>query len=409
MTGQRDIDQLIHTFMDEGPAELSPRLLASIRDDITGTKQRTLPRPWRTLSMPRPILIFAVLGAILVAFGAMTIAGIGGRPQPTNPPPSPSAVASPGSAAGVIPIVDGEPWILVGAEDGALLIRPDGTDRHFILRDLPVNPVTPRWSPDGRQILFEGDGDRGSQLWVANADGTNARALMPTPDGCPNGTCTEGIQPTWSPDGRSIAYIASTHDGAVFSKAALTVLDVATATTTELYSTTETTLGRPSWSFDGTRIVLEIGRYEGVPEATKLLATAIAVVDVTGDDHTPTELTDAGPLAGYPSWHPSTDLIVFRTNRFNADTSTLQDPTAASDLYTIRADGSGLTRITDNGVGGPIVRGPAWTPDGRILFGKLENANADEILTIIDATGSNEASATGPFTTFGEGHWRPTP
>lgn len=177
MTDQRDFDRLIHTFMDEGPAELSPRLLSSIRDEINGTKQRTLPRPWRTFSMPRPILIFAVLGALLVAFGAMTLIGTGGRPQATAPSASPPAAGSPSPAASPagVPLVDGEAWILVGADYGSLLVRPDGTDRHVILGDLPVHPVTPRWSPDGRQIVFEGNGDRGSQIWIANADGT-ARA-----------------------------------------------------------------------------------------------------------------------------------------------------------------------------------------------------------------------------------------
>jgi WD40-like Beta Propeller Repeat len=409
MTDQRDFDRLIHTFMDEGPAELSPRLLSSIRDEINGTRQRTLPRPWRTFSMPRPILIFAVLGALLVAFGAMTLIGTGGRPQATAPSASPPAPGSPSPAASpaAYPLVDGDAWILVEAEAGSILVRPDGTGRHILFGDLPVNPGTPRWSPDGRRIAFEGNGDRGSQIWVANADGTGASALTVTPDGCPDGTCTEGVHPAWSPDGGSIAYVAPTHEQAVFTKTALSIVDVATGATTELYSTAEATLGRPTWSPDGRSIVLEIGRYEGTPEITALVSTVIAVVDVAGSDHTPRELTDPSLLAGYPTWHPTSDLIVFRTNRFVPETSKLQDPAAASDLYTIRADGSGLMPVTDNGVGGPIVRGPTWTPDGRILFGKLENPSAEEYLTIIDADGSGEASATGGLRTIGEGHWRP--
>ena len=407
MTGQRDIDQLIHTFMDEGPAELSPRLLSSIRDEINGTNQRALPRPWRTLSMPRPILLFAVLGAILVAFGAMTIAGIGGRPQVTMPPSSSPSVApssSPSAETGY-PIADGEPWILVGAEFGAILIKPDGTGRHTILNDIAVSVVTPRWSNDGRQILFEGNGDRGSQLWAANADGTGAHALMPTPDGCPNSTCTEGVQPTWSPDGRSIAYVAPTHVEGAFSKTALVVLDVATGTTTELYSTDQASLGRPTWSPDSRSIAFEIDRYEGIPEVTTLVSSSIAVIDVA--DRTPREITDPSMLAGYPFWHPTSDVIVFRTNRFVPETQKLQDPNAASDLYTIRPDGTGLTQVTDNGIGGPIVRGPTWTPDGRILFGRLERPSSDEVLTVIDASGSRMESATSGLTTVGEGHWRP--
>lgn len=407
MTGQRDIDQLIHTFMDEGPAELSPRLLSSIRDEVNGTRQRALPRPWRTLSMPRPILLFAVLGAILVALGAMTIAGIGGRPQVTAPPStSPSLAPSPStSAVTAFPIADGEPWILVGADVGAILIKPDGTGRHTILHNIGVNVFTPRWSNDGRQIVFEGNGDRGSQLWAANADGTGAHALIPTPDGCPNSTCTESVQPAWSPDGRSIAYVAPTHVDGGYSKTALAVLDVATGTTTELYSTDQASFGRPTWSPDSRKIAFEIDRYQGVPEVTKLVSSSIAVIDV--GDQAPREITDPSLLAGYPFWHPTSDLIVFRTNRFTPETQKLQDPTAASDLYTIRPDGTGLTQVTDNGVGGAIVRGPTWTPDGRILFGKLVDEKAEEELKVMDPSGSGEESATGSLTTYGEGHWRP--
>jgi Tol biopolymer transport system component len=151
--------------------------------------------------------------------------------------------------------------------------------------------------------------------------------------------------------------------------------------------------------------VLEILHYKGKPEDTSITSSVIAVVDVTGADHTPRELTDDSLLAGYPFWHPTSDLIVFRSNRFDGDA--LLDPAKPSDLYTIKPDGSGLTKVTDNGVGGPIVRGPSWTPDGRILFGKLANLGADEFLRIINADGTGEASATGNLWTKGEGKWRP--
>ena len=67
MTRERDVDELIHTFMQGGPEELSERLLTGIRNDVHGTKQRALWRPWRIPAMPRPMIIFAALGALLVA------------------------------------------------------------------------------------------------------------------------------------------------------------------------------------------------------------------------------------------------------------------------------------------------------------------------------------------------------
>jgi WD40 repeat protein len=416
MTAKRDYDELIRTFVQEGPAELSARLIEGIRDDVHGTRQRAPRRPWRTFSMPRPILIFAVLGAIIVAFSAFLLAGPGGRVQ--TPTPAPSAIPSPTPTPlftptptyRPYPLADGEPWIVQVADSGgATLIRPDGTDSHEILVGLPVTVVVPNWSPDGRQIVFEGNADRGSQVWAANADGSGARALTPTPDGCPNATCTEGVQPAWSPDGRSIVFIAPTHVAGTFAHTALVVLDVATGTTIELYSTTEAGLARPSWSPDSQRIVIEIDRYSGTPEVTDIVSSVIGVVGVGGTDHTPKEITKASLLAGFPTWHPREDLIVFRTNRYDTDAKTMQDPKAPSNLYTIRSDGTGLTAVTDNRVGGVIVRGPTWTSDGRIMFGRLYGPGAPELLTVIGADGTGEASATGTTETAGEGRWRPTP
>jgi Tol biopolymer transport system component len=424
MTSQHDVDEPIHAFLQEGPAELSSRLLASIREDVHGTHQRAHWRPWRTNPMPRPILLFAVLGALIVALGAAVLVGTGGRPTavaPTTIPsqapssgPSSSPSVQPGPSVSPYPIADGEAWIVLSADSGgATLVKPDGTGSHEILRDLQrvwgVHVAVPNWSPDGHQIVFEGNGDRGSQVWAVNADGTGARALTPTPDGCPNQTCTEGVQPAWSPDGRSIAYLAPTHVAGTFTKTALMILDVATGASTVVFETTDTSLARPSWSPDSRRIVLEIDRYNGVPEQTTLVSTVIGVVTVDGSDRTPKEITQPALQAGFPTWHPTADLIVFRTNRYDSDTGGLLDPAAPANLYTIRPDGSGLTAVTRHPVGGAIVRAPTWTWDGRILFGKLAGPINPELLRVINADGTGEGSATGALATTGEGRWRPTP
>ena len=138
-----------------------------------------------------------------------------------------------------------------------------------------------------------------------------------------------------------------------------------------------------------------------------MVSTAVGLVDVVGPEHAPLQITDPGFLGGYPDWHPTQDLLVVRTNRYDANTKTVLDNSVPSDLYTIRPDGSELTRITRSKVGGAILRGPTWTPDGRILFGKLADANADEELRVISPDGTGEASATGDVVTKAEGRWRP--
>jgi TolB protein len=57
-----------------------------------------------------------------------------------------------------------------------------------------VRDSNPVWSPDGRRIVFESNW----QLWVMNADGSAQRRL--TRNGARN------LAPAWSPDGRRIAF-----------------------------------------------------------------------------------------------------------------------------------------------------------------------------------------------------------
>src|SRR5262249_54849596 len=64
----------------------------------------------------------------------------------------------------------------------------------------------PRWSPDGRRLAFvrnvEKDGKpQGSQIFVMQMDGGEARAVTDLPRGA--------NAPSWSPDGKTIAFTAT--------------------------------------------------------------------------------------------------------------------------------------------------------------------------------------------------------
>jgi Tol biopolymer transport system component len=56
----------------------------------------------------------------------------------------------------------------------------------------------PTWSPDGRTIAFQGYRDGGYDIWAVNADGTGLRKLTWGP--------YDDREPAWSPDGRFIAF-----------------------------------------------------------------------------------------------------------------------------------------------------------------------------------------------------------
>jgi TolB protein len=79
------------------------------------------------------------------------------------------------------------------------VMRPDGSGRRRLSR---VYGEYPAWSPDGKKIAFDhiafGSGSTDWDIWVMNADGSDARPLIAS------GASEQG--PAWSPDGRTIAY-----------------------------------------------------------------------------------------------------------------------------------------------------------------------------------------------------------
>ena len=64
----------------------------------------------------------------------------------------------------------------------------------------------PDWSPDGRHIVFSTIpilGRTKSNLWIMHSDGGGARPLLPPPQG---DVLIDRVYPKWSPDGRQILY-----------------------------------------------------------------------------------------------------------------------------------------------------------------------------------------------------------
>ena len=92
------------------------------------------------------------------------------------------------------------------------VIRTDGTR----LRRLTNNPATdntPRWSPDGRSILFLSTRKNGSQAWSIPEDGGEPRQLT---------NFSAGVgDPNWSPDGRAVVFASDVFPNAAPQTAAI--------------------------------------------------------------------------------------------------------------------------------------------------------------------------------------------
>ncbi len=78
---------------------------------------------------------------------------------------------------------------------------PDGSNQ----KRLTDHGMDPSWSPDGRQIAFSSNHDNVFQIYEMNADGSNAHRVSKDK--------TEASNPAWAPDGQAIAYVAEGEAG----------------------------------------------------------------------------------------------------------------------------------------------------------------------------------------------------
>ena len=216
-------------------------------------------------------------------------------------------------------------------EKATLYQLTDGTERS----------VSPRWSPDGRQIAFLRDrgGDERWDIWLVDREGEHERNLTNEPE-----ICHRDI--IWSPDGQRIVYVANV-GGKGFG---LNVVDVNTGAKKSLTDGAHDDV-QPRWSPDGKRIIFA-SRREAVRSNSDIYL-------VPADGGAVTQLDTRGGEDGESqgaSFSPDGKRIAFTTN-----TSGRLEPV----LATLEGDTLGrLERLTQNI---HDETEPVWRPDGRGL------------------------------------------
>src|SRR5881628_2984636 len=169
--------------------------------------------------------------------------------------------------------------------------------------------------------------DNFQDVWSVNADGTGLRRLTRSP--------WPEFDPSWSPDGRFIAYRAEPHE--------YPQLWVMNADGSGQHRLTRDG-GFPIWSPDGSMIAYAPG---GGPSGM----SCIAIMNADGSEQRRLPHTDYGE---YPSWSPDGKRIAFNSNLSGGPLTYIAD-----------VDGSRVVDLSGVGDGGQV----AWSPDGRsILF-----------------------------------------
>ncbi len=129
----------------------------------------------------------------------------------------------------------------------------DGSER-LQLTYPPLNGVMPRWSPDGKTIVFfkfsEGTG-KPAKIYVVSSGGGSPRELMP-------GDTQNQQDPNWSPDGNRIIFAGDANGAATLgATASIRILDLSTQKVSMLPGSQG--LFSPRWSSDGRYVAAMTG------------------------------------------------------------------------------------------------------------------------------------------------------
>src|SRR5437867_12545628 len=239
-------------------------------------------------------------------------------------------------------------------------MNADGTDAKAVVTQ-PNGDSGPSLSPDGKKIAFT---TGPSNIAIVNIDGTGLTTIL-----------LNAKQPTWSPDGTKIAYVAL-RDGLIRSVYVANADGTNETRPTNAYPYYD---DEPAWSPDGTRIAFSTTEGDG----------RVGVVNADGTGRT--MLSPQFVTWRSPAWSPDGTRIAARQH----------DPNAASELaiFAMNADGTNVTRLT----GGSNDDHPSWSPDGlRIAFDRTVSTAQ---IMVMNADGTAQTNISNSATADSAPSW----
>ncbi len=254
---------------------------------------------------------------------------------------------------------------------------------------VPVYDDGPAWSPAGSKIAFISNRDYSFGLYTMNADGTNVQLVTDQ--------ALDPAGPAWSPDGKKIAFTAG-HRIVIEPNRPVVDIYVINADGTGQTKLTDNSGENegPTWSPDGKQIAFSSNRD---PDGR----SRIWVMNSDGTNHVRlTDIHDTSNPIFYgdsmPDWSPDGSRIVFNGYRdFNGTRNCFA--INCSEIFVMNADGTSDHAITNDPNRGGIFEYPRWSPDGTRLVTSLALGTITDLragndlgraIIVMNADGTNQ-------------------
>jgi Tol biopolymer transport system component len=249
------------------------------------------------------------------------------------------------------------------------------------------------WSLDGSKLAFSNNNE---DIWVMKANSSGQTIITE------DSSFYHHTLPTWSPDGSKIAFTGLPKDEGYYGD--IYVMDADGSNITSLTHDRDIPDGHPEWSPDGTRIMFERSVPNGGPPWWE--NTDIYVMNPDGSNVI--RLTRYPGSDSLPEWSPDGSEITFMRSRF-------VDGHIHTDVYVMNADGSNKVKVSpDNPGAHDDYSDPTWSPDGsKIAFTSHREGDVDQFgdrareIYTVNADGSNPTNiSNNPADDFGP-DWQP--
>jgi len=249
-------------------------------------------------------------------------------------------------AASVAP-AEPEPTPTVMAQETAPPAEPQPSTVLTATLEAPPFPAI------GGRIVFHSDRDGEIDIYVANADGSDARRLTDA--------AGRDFEPAWSPDGSTIVFSSDRDDP---DNAVLYLMDADGANQRRLIPALADDQIGARWSPDGQWILFQSNPLvDGLPR--------FDIFKSRPDGSDLNQLTDTPGNNFMADWSPDGERIVFVSQR-----------DGNRELYVMNADGSDQVRLTGGGWENSL---PRWSPDGQKVVFESNRSGSAYGLFLIDA------------------------